>query len=88
MSLAQSKSSDRNEEKDVKERDDDEDDDVPNLKCFIMMLDLLLKQVLVSFITCSHTASPPLKTTAVFQCQSEFYFPVNLYALVLHCTLI
>jgi len=49
-SLTQSKSLAGNEEqKDVKESDinvaHEDDDDVPNLKCFIMMLDVLLKQV-------------------------------------------
>jgi len=37
--------------------DTTEDDDVPNLTCFIMMLDVLLKQVgyLVSQKFCSHS---------------------------------
>jgi len=49
-SLSQSKSlvKDEEQKEDVKAPDINvthEDDDVPNLKCFIMMLDVLLKQV-------------------------------------------
>jgi len=50
MSLCQSKSLVRDEEQQEEAKAPDisvthEDDDVPNLKCFIMMLDVLLKQV-------------------------------------------
>ena len=49
-SLRQSKSPVRKEEqkedaKETEATENHEDDDVPNLKCFIMMLDVLLKQV-------------------------------------------
>jgi len=48
-SLTQSESLERNEEQQAHVNEADvndtrEDDDVPNLKCFIMMLDVLLKQ--------------------------------------------
>lgn len=65
MSLTQSESSERNEEvqEDVKEPDVNvthEDDDVPNLKCFIMMLDVLLKQV-----SCTYALTVWLKITRI-----------------------
>ena len=54
MSLTQLKSTIRNEEqkedvKELKASITHQDDDVPNLKCFIMMLDVLLKQVTFLF---------------------------------------
>jgi len=68
-SLTQSKSSAANEEqKDVKVSDMNvtpEDDDVPNLKCFIMMLDVLLKQVSFT-LTCIKVSQKPRRITALF----------------------
>jgi len=63
MSLSQPKSLVRDEEQkeDTKAPDINvthEDDDVPNLKCFIMMLDVLLKQVDFTFVYArTHTVS-------------------------------
>ena len=57
MSLGQTRSlvTDEEQKEGVKAPDisvTHEDDDVPNLKCFIMMLDVLLKQVV--FTLCLH----------------------------------